>query len=156
MRIDTKCSIAIHSMILIAVYGKSAKITSRIIARSTGCNDVIVRNILAKLKNKGLININRGVGGTTLNRELSSISIFDIYDAVEEKDLQNIIGIHKNPYQKCPIGQCIEDILEKPYTKIGEAIKKEMQSYTLDKIVEDFYRRKPNWKDVLHDKSMLL
>lgn len=63
MRIDTKCSIGIHCMILIAVYGDKCKLTSEIISKSTGCNNVIIRNILSKFKKRGFISIARGVGG---------------------------------------------------------------------------------------------
>lgn len=148
MRIDTKCSIGIHCMILIAVYGDKCKLTSNIISRSTGCNDVIIRNILGKLKKVGLIDIARGVGGTTMNRNLSEISIWDIYSALEEKNPDEIIGIHPNPFKQCPVGHSIEEILKEPYQSIGEAIIREMKKYTLDKIVEEFYRREPGWADI--------
>ena len=149
MRIDTKCSIGIHCMILIAVYGDKGKITSEIISRSTGCNQVIIRNILGKLKKNGLIDIARGVGGATINCDLNQVSIWDVYSAVNEKELNNIIGIHPNPYEKCPVGHSIEDILKEPYEKIGEAIKNKMKEYKLGKIIEEFYEREPKWADML-------
>lgn len=149
MRIDTKCSIGIHCMILIAVYGDKCKLTSEIIARSTGCNNVIIRNILGKLKKNGLIMIARGVGGAVLNCNLHEVSIWDIYCAVDDKNPAEIIGIHPNPYEKCPVGHSIEEILRKPYNDIGDAIRNEMKKHTLDCIVDEFYKREPGWADVL-------
>lgn len=58
-------------------------------------------------------------------------------------------SIKSNPYEKCPVGHSIEDILRKPYNDIGNAIRKEMQKHTLDKIVDEFYKREPGWADVL-------
>lgn len=151
MRIDTKCSIGIHCMILIAVYGDKCKLTSEIIARSTGCNNVIIRNILGKLKKSGLISVARGVGGAVMNCSLKDVSIWDIYSAVDEKNPAEVIGIHPNPYEKCPVGHSIEEILKKPYDDIGEAIREEMKKHTLDKIVDEFYEREPGWADVMKD-----
>ena len=34
-------------------------------------------------------------------------------------------------------------------TAIGDAIRKEMKKHTLDKIVDEFYKREPGWADVL-------
>lgn len=149
MRIDTKCSIGIHCMIIIAVYGDKCKMTSEMIARSTGCNNVIIRNILGRLKKSGLIMIARGVGGAVMNCNLNEVSIWDIYCALDEKDPAEIIGIHPNPYEKCPVGRSIEKNLRKPYNAIGDAIRKEMQKHTLDKIVDEFYKIEPGWADVL-------
>ncbi|EMU55732.1 MULTISPECIES: Rrf2 family transcriptional regulator [Clostridium] len=149
MRIDTKCSIGIHCMILIAVYGDKCKLTSEIISKSTGCNNVIIRNILSKFKKRGFISIARGVGGTVMNCNLDDISIWDIYSALDDKEPAKIIGIHPNPYEKCPVGHCIEDILNEPYRRIGDAIKNEMKKYTLDKIVDEFYKKESQWEDVL-------
>lgn len=149
MRIDTKCSIAIHSMLLIALFGDKGKITSDIIARSTGCNNVIIRNILGKLKKNGLIDIARGVGGATMKKDSKDISIWDIYSAVNEKDPSTIIGVHPNPSKDCPVGDCIDDLLSKPYSNILESMKKEMGQYTLDMFVKEFYIKEPDWKEKL-------
>lgn len=149
MRIDTKCSIGIHCMILIAVYGDKCKMTSDIISRSTGCNNVIIRNILGRLKKSGLIEIARGVGGATLSCDLKEVSIWDIYSSVNDRNPAELIGIHPNPYEKCPVGHCIENILRDPYDKIGEAIKKKMEEYKLNKIVDEFYIREPKWADAI-------
>lgn len=110
---------------------------------------MIIRNILGKLKKSGLIKIARGVGGAVMNCNLNEVSIWDIYCAVNEKNPAEIIGIHPNPYEKCPVRHSIEEILRKPYDDIGDAIKNEMKKHTLDKIVDEFYKREPGWADIL-------
>lgn len=69
MRINTKCSIALHCILFIAIYENNLKITSEVLAKSTGCNAVIIRNILSLLQKAGIISIPRGMGGTHLLKE---------------------------------------------------------------------------------------
>jgi len=55
MHISTKCSIAIHCLIFIYEYGEKEKVTSELLALSTGNNPVTIRNIISGLKKDGMI-----------------------------------------------------------------------------------------------------
>jgi len=50
VRITSKCSIAIHCLVFINEYGEHSKVTSGLLALSTGCNPVVIRNIISTLK----------------------------------------------------------------------------------------------------------
>ena len=50
MHISTKCSVAIHCLIFIYEYGDKQKVTSELLALSTGINPVTIRNIISSLK----------------------------------------------------------------------------------------------------------
>lgn len=50
MHISTKSSIAIHCLIVISEYGEQEKVTSEMLALSTGINPVTIRNIVSALK----------------------------------------------------------------------------------------------------------
>lgn len=52
MHISAKCSIAIHCLIFIYEYGDNKRVTSELLALSTGCNPVTIRNIVSALKKK--------------------------------------------------------------------------------------------------------
>ena len=52
MHISNKTSIAIHCLIFINEYGEEQKVTSELLALSTGCNPVTIRNIISCLKRK--------------------------------------------------------------------------------------------------------
>ena len=67
MHISTKCSVAIHCLIFIYEYGDKQKVTSELLALSTGINPVTIRNIISSLKKDGIISVKFGTGGTTLN-----------------------------------------------------------------------------------------
>ena len=45
MRINTKCSVAVHCLLFLHEYGETQRVTSGILALSTGCNPVVIRMI---------------------------------------------------------------------------------------------------------------
>lgn len=94
MQISMKCSIAVHCLIFIHEAKGIAKVTSSLLAQSTGCNPVIIRNILSALKKAGLITIPRGTGGAELCLDPSQITLYQIYTALEPDGVSSIIGIH--------------------------------------------------------------
>ena len=47
MQISMKCSVAVHCLIFIYEAKGIAKVTSGLLAESTGCNPVVIRKILS-------------------------------------------------------------------------------------------------------------
>jgi Rrf2 family protein len=138
MRINTKCSLALHVLVLIAVFGDEHKMTSEIIAKSTGSNPVVIRNIFTGLKRAGILNVQRGSGGATLNIEPKDITIWRVCSAVDPDSLQNLIGLHPNPSQRCPVGNKIHALLKTPYDTICNAVREVMSDYTLAELLEQY------------------
>ncbi len=153
MRISSKTSIGIHIMLLVALYGDKCKLTGTIISRSTGTNPVITRNLLSDLQRAGLIISTRGVGGTQLAKSLETISIYDIFCATDAENPKDIIAIHPNPNQNCPIGAIINDVLETPYTRINNAIAQVMKNEMLIDLVDTVKKARPNWMEVIKPVS---
>ncbi len=131
MKINTKCSLALHILIAIAVFSDKVKMTSEIIAKSTGSNPVIIRNILGSLKQAGIVAVHRGSGGAELAMPPADITIWKVYVAVDPTSIHNLIGLHPNPSSACPIGRKIYDLLDEPYSAIRESIQASMSKYTL-------------------------
>ena len=76
MQISMKCSIAVHCLIFIHEVKGTAKVTSNLLAKSTGCNPVIIRNIISSLKKAGIITVPRGTGGAELCADPSQITLY--------------------------------------------------------------------------------
>lgn len=110
MRISSKCSLALHILLLLAVY-KHDKLTSEIMASSTGCNPAMIRDMMKKLREAGLIETTRGTGGSRLIKDPKDITIWTVYCAADPDSFQNCIALHKNPYEGCPVGRCITPVL---------------------------------------------
>lgn len=141
MQISTKCSIAVHCLIFIHEAKGIAKVTSDLLAQSTGCNPVVIRNIMSKLKKAGLISVARGTGGAALCADPAQITLYQIYSALEPDGLSALIGIHNCQGRKCPVAQNIRQVLQNPYHQIEDAVKRTMQGITLQSMLDDFHKR---------------
>lgn len=66
---------------LTAVEGRP--LSSNILAKTYGTNPVVIRRVLAKLNEAGLVDSKRGLGGgSILGREPSTITLRNVYEAV--------------------------------------------------------------------------
>ena len=137
MQISMKCSVAAHCLLFIWEARGKVRVTSTLLAQSTGCNPVVIRNILSALKKAGLITVSRGQGGAELCRDPAQITLHQIYTALEPKGLSCLIGIHPCDGRACPVAKNIRRVLQRPYRQIGEAIAHTMDGITLASMIED-------------------
>ena len=142
MRLNTKCSIAMHCLVFIFEYQEKVKVTSELLAKSTGCNPAAIRSILGVLQKENIIAVARGVGGAHLMRFPETLTAWEVYHAVEPEGLEHLMGIHPRPSLDCPVGRRIKPILEKPYQDIGAAVQAEMEKITLQQLLDDYHRQK--------------
>lgn len=139
MQISIKCSIAVHCLIFIHEAKGIAKVTSNLLAESTGSNPVVIRNIISALKKAGLITVPRGTGGAELCVDPADITLYQIYTALEPNGVSSLIGIHPCQERQCPVAKNIRKVLETPYHKIEDAVKEAMQAITLQSMIEEFH-----------------
>lgn len=138
MQISTKCSVAVHCLIFMYEARGIAKVTSNLLAESTGCNPVVIRNIMSALKKAGLITVPRGIGGAELCAEPSRITLYQIYTALEPNGLSSLIGIHPCQGRPCPVAQNIRMVLQSPYRQIEDSVRQTMESITLQSMIDEF------------------
>lgn len=141
MQISMKCSIAVHCLIFIQEAQGNTKVTSTLLAESTGCNPVIIRNTISALRKAGILTVTRGTGGAKLCIPPSEITLYMIYKALEPRGLSSLIGIHPCEGRKCPIAQNIHQVLQKPYQMIEDSIRQTMKSITLESMIDDLHDR---------------
>jgi len=142
MRISTKCSVALHILALLSVF-EDRKLTSALIAKSTGCNAVIIRGLLSGLQKAGIVTVKRGTGGARLCKAPEEISLWDVYRAVDGAPLQELIGLHPSPSQECPVGRNIYALLAEPYGRVAQAVEQAMRSYALADLLEGYVALSP-------------
>jgi Rrf2 family protein len=81
MKKSTKFSDALH--ILLHMAGSSTAMTSEMLSKSVRSNPVFVRSTMAGLRKCGFVKSEKGHGGGwMLSRDLKSITLFDLYQAV--------------------------------------------------------------------------
>jgi Rrf2 family protein len=136
MQISTRFSVSIHILLGIVVFGPNFKVTSGLIASSVKTNSVIIRRLMGQLKKSGLIHTTRGnSGGIELARPAGEITLLDIYQAVEP-DL-NLIPIHEDTEQACPVGGNIQTLLSPVFVDIEESLKRDLMRTTLADLVNN-------------------
>lgn len=133
MKVTSRFTIAIHTLMFIYKFDGVMKTTSENIAGSVGVNAVIIREILADLKNAGLITVKFGTGGASLNKKVNEISLYDIYKAVIKDD--EIFSFHKSPNQKCPVGNNIHKVLDDELLSIKTAFEEQLKNINFSKLV---------------------
>ena len=131
MQITSKFTIAVHIIAAIDYFKDSEKVTSNFLAGSVGANPVIVRNVMGNLKESGIIEISQGKSGISLAKELSKITFYDVYKAVDCVDDEGLFHFHENPNINCPVGRNIHAGLDKILDSIQNAMEDEMRKYTL-------------------------
>lgn len=138
MHISSKCSISVHCLILISEFGKDTRVTSDILAESTGINPVTIRGIMSALKKDGIISVKAGTGGAVLCCPAEEVSLYRICSAVEPNFLDKLFGIHSMPSPICPVGRNIGAVLEKPYKEMSDALAENLKSITMSEIIKDY------------------
>ncbi len=131
MQISSRFTVALHIFTAVDVFKDDYKVTSDFLAKSIGTNPVIIRKLLSQLKNAGLIKVARGTGGIELTRDLSDISFYDVYQAIEPVENGNLFRFHDSPNPQCPVGRNIHALLDDKLADIQNAMEERMKKYTL-------------------------
>ena len=132
MQISSKFTVALHIFTCAETFKDECRVTSDFLADSIGTNPVIIRNILLKLKNVGLITVARGTGGIEPTRALSKISFYDVYQAVDPLDNGHLFRFHDHPSPRCPVGKNIHALLDEKLEAIQNAMEGEMKKYSIE------------------------
>lgn len=131
MQISSRFTIALHIFAAMDVFGEDYKITSEFLAGSIQTNPVIIRNILAQLRNAGLVKISRGKGGAEIAKPAEEISFYDVYKAVDAVEDGKIFRFHPNPNPDCPVGRNIHELLDDMLGDMQAAFENELKRFTV-------------------------
>ena len=137
MQISSKFTIGVHLLAVIDYLGEDEKVTSSVLAGSIGVNPVIVRNVMGNLKEAGLISISQGKSGIELSRELSEITLLDVFRAVDCVNEDGLFHFHENTNANCPVGRNIHKVMDPKLNAVQAAMEEELKRLTLADIVED-------------------
>ena len=112
----------------------SSKFTSDFLAAGIGTNPVVACNFLRQLKQAGLLEISRGVGGIPLKKPFSEISLLDIYNAVEGASEKSLFRIHENPNSSCLVDRNLKRALKSPLDQVQKAMETRLASIKLSSV----------------------
>lgn len=138
MSANSRLTVAAHALTWIGLYQRRGNevATSEQIATSVNTNPVVIRRLLAELRRAGLADSRRGAGaGWTLTRDLASITLLDVYEAIEPGPL---FALHPStPDPECVVGHGIGPALTAVYDEIETNLRAQLARTTLEDLLQD-------------------
>jgi DNA-binding IscR family transcriptional regulator len=142
MNINSKFSVAVHTLLLIATYDEG--LTSTVIAGSVNTNPVVIRRIIGQLQKSHLIAGQQGKAGYIFLKKLDEISLLDIYYAVLMNDNKQLFDMHDNPNIECPVGATIQILLETILLEAQEVMESVLKRVSIEMLVDKMKKIQEN------------
>lgn len=115
-------------------------VTSDVLARTMNTNPVVIRRILAGLRERGYVRSEKGHGGGwTLARDLADITLRDIYDALGRPALLAIGNRTEAP--ECLVEQAVNAALDTAFHDAEALLIARLGDVTLGQLSADFHTR---------------
>jgi Rrf2 family protein len=128
MRRDTRLSGVLH--VLLHMAEQKAPLTSEALARAMDTNAVVIRRMMSGLRDHGLVRSEKGHGGGwTLARDLATISLRNIYDALGQPSLFAVGNRAESP--KCLVEQAVNAVLDQAFDDAEALLMSRLGNVTL-------------------------
>ena len=115
-------------------------VTSETLAKAMDTNAVVIRRILSGLRDHGYVRSEKGHGGGwTLARDLATISLRDIYQALGEPPLLAIGNRTEAP--RCLVEQAVNAALDHAFDEAEALLLSRLGNVTLAMLSADFHQR---------------
>ncbi|MFI8748101.1 Rrf2 family transcriptional regulator [Pseudomonas sp. NPDC077186] len=133
MPASTRFAVAVHILSGLAIH-ENDPLPSEIIAKSANTNASVIRRILSMLNEAGFTTSQLGQGGgALLAKPADSITLLDIFQAVESVPL---FTMHRaSPDEGCAVGKYIQPVLQEKIEAAVSALEAELNRVTVADIV---------------------
>lgn len=147
MKRDSRLSGILHVLLHMAEHDGPS--TSDVLARAMQTNPVVIRRILGGLRERGLVQSEKGHGGGwVLARDLDDITLRDVYDAIGSPALLAIDNRTDAP--DCLVEQAVNAALTDSFQDAEAVLLARFGEVTLKMLHTDFHARlahlRPNRK----------
>ncbi len=134
VRRDSRLSVALHLLIHMGEMGGT--VTSETLGPMSQMNPVVIRRTMAGLREAGIVRSVKGHGGGwTLAKELSAVTLADVYDALDTTALFSI-G-HRDESPGCLVERSVNRALGKALDDAEALLLARLRSVTLADVAED-------------------
>lgn len=152
MKRDGKLSGILH--VLLHMAGIDGPVTSERLSAMMGTNPVVIRRIMAGLREQGLVSSEKGHGGGwQLARSLEAVTLADVYRGVGEPELFALGHRTENP--SCLVEQAVNTAVGAALSEAEALLMQRFSHITLADLAADFDRRAEacghHYKEVSND-----
>ena len=138
MRRDSRLSGVLHVLLHMAEH--DGPVTSDTLAKAMGTNPVVVRRIMAGLRDDGYVRSEKGHGGGwVLARDLAGITLRDVYEALGRPALF-AMG-HRTEQPGCLVEQAVNAALDTAFRDAEALLMSRLGDVTLARLSADFHAR---------------
>lgn len=138
MKRDSRLSGVLH--VLLHMAEVKGPVTSEALARAMTTNAVVIRRIMAGLREAGFVHSEKGHGGGwTIARDLATISLRDVYAALGEPELFAMGNRTDAP--GCLVEQAVNAALDDAFREAGQILLERFGAVTLAQLSADFHAR---------------
>lgn len=138
MKRDSRLSGVLH--VLLHMAEQTEPVTSEVLAKAMATNPVVIRRIMAGLREHGYVRAEKGPGGGwTLARALSDITLRDVYSALGSPTLLAMGNRTEAP--GCLVEQAVNAALAQAFDAAEELLLTRFGEVTLEMLSSDFHTR---------------
>jgi Rrf2 family protein len=130
---NSRFYMAVHVLVLLAMFPDELR-KSEDIGKSVGVNPVIIRRLLATLRNAGLVSAKQGTGGgSLLQKDPFSITLAFVYRAVEAGGV--LTPHNRNTSKICPVGRHIHEAMASISASVESVVDTALEQVTIGDMV---------------------
>lgn len=135
---NSRFPVAVHIMTSLA-YNPESWVSSPKLADSVGTNPVVIRRLIGLLQKAGLVEAHAGkLGGVELARRPETITLWDIYEAVEGGS--PFVLPDKPENKACAVSCAMKHLLASVLAETDRAISRSLEKVRLSDLVKDIGR----------------
>jgi Rrf2 family protein len=138
MKRDSRLSGVLHVLLHMAEH--DGAVTSEVLAKAMQTNPVVIRRVMAGLRDQGFVQSEKGRGGGwRIACDLSKVTLRDIYAAIGEPPLIALGNRTESP--GCPVEQAVNAALAHAFRDAEKLLLARLGEVTLAALSADFHRR---------------
>lgn len=138
MKRDSRLSGVLHVLLHMAEH--DGPVTSEALARAMGTNPVVIRRIMAGLRDQGYLRSEKGHGGGwTIARDLAEVTLMDVYVALGSPEILAMGNRTEAP--GCLVEQAVNAALGEAFDDAEALLLRRFGEVTLAALSADFHTR---------------